>query len=71
MEPRLAADKHYRVVSNVIEKGGTFVNRIEDCYKELEGSPKAVTLRATYNEFAASLVWYHDIVLKDCVTYII
>jgi len=71
MEPGLAIDKHYRVVSDVIGKGDTFVNRIEDYYKELEGSPKAVTLRAAYNKFAASLMRYHDMVLKDCVTYII
>ena len=71
MEPGLAIDEHHRVVFNVIEKEGTFINRIEDCYKELKGSLKVVTLRAAYNKFAASLVRYYNIVLKDYITYII
>jgi len=71
MEPGPAIDKHHRVMSDVIEKGGTFINRIKDCYKELKGFPKAVTLQAAYNKFAASLVRYYNIVLKDYMTYII
>jgi hypothetical protein len=71
MEPGPATGEHHTAVTDVLEKGGTLVDRIEDCYKELGGGPKAITLRAAYSEFAASLVRYRDIVLKDCVVHVI
>lgn len=55
-------------VGNLIEKAGTFVNELEEAYKELESNHRPVPLRSAYEEFSRALVEYRDSILCDIVS---